>query len=91
MQTIYVAEDGTQFTNRQQCIDYENKPHIYYIENTVNEYGRHITRYCSSLEEAKRELEDCSDWYAHNGTGRIYALRLDTCTEPVPKLVYEVK
>lgn len=91
MQTIYVAEDGTQFSDRQKCIDYENKPYVYYIENTVNEFGRSITRYCSSLEEAKRELKDCSDWYEHNGTGRIYAIRLDTGTTPKPKLVYEVK
>lgn len=91
MKTIYVAEDGTQFTNKQECIDYENKPYIYYIENTVNEYNTRITRYCSSLEEAKRELQDCCDWYDNNGTGRIYAVRLDTCATPRPKLVYEAK
>jgi hypothetical protein len=90
MKTIYVAEDGTQFSDRQQCIDYENKPYIYYIENTVNEYGCRITRYCSTLEEAKRELKDCSDWYCRQGTGKIYAVRLDTCTNPNPQLVYEV-
>lgn len=90
MKTIYVAEDGTQFTDRQECIDYENKPCIYYIENTVNEYNRSISRYCSSLEEAKRELQDCSDWYCSQGTGRIYAVRLDTCTNPKPKLVFSV-
>jgi hypothetical protein len=90
MKTVYIAEDGTQFDNRQKCIDYENKPFIYYIENEVDEFRRSITRYCSSLEEAKRELKDCSNWYCSNGTGRIYAVRLDTCTTPKPQLVYEV-
>lgn len=90
MQTIYVAEDGTQFTDRQKCLDYENAPYIYYIENTTNEYHRSITRYCSSLEEAKKEFKDCSDWYCRQGTGKIYAVRLDTGIDPKPKLVYEV-
>lgn len=90
MKTVYIADDGTQFDNRQACVEYENKPFIYVVENTVNEYHRAITRYCSSLEEAKRELEDCCDWYCSQGTGHIYAIRLDTGTEPVLKLVYEV-
>ena len=38
MKTIYVADDGTQFDDRQACIEYEKKPSIYVIENTVNEY-----------------------------------------------------
>lgn len=91
MKTVYIADDGTQFDNRQTCVEYENKPFIYVIENTVNEYGREITRYCSSLEEAKRELQNCCDWYASNGTGRIYSIRLDTGTFPLKQLVYEVE
>jgi hypothetical protein len=89
MKTVYIADDGTQFDNRQACVEYENKPFIYVVENTVNEYNRAISRYCSTLEEAKRELEDCCDWYYSKGTGRIYAIRLDTGTDPVRKLVYE--
>lgn len=91
MKTIFVADDGTQFDNRQECIDYENKPYIYYIENTVSEYHREITRYCSTLDEAKRELQNCSDWYVHQGTGKIYAVRLDTGARPIPRLVYEAE
>lgn len=82
MKTVFIAEDGTQFDNRQKCIDYENKPYIYCIENTVDEYSWRATRYCSSLEEAKRELQDCCNWYEHQGTGRIYAIRLDTGMYP---------
>ena len=89
MKTIYIADDGTQFNNRQACIEYENKPFIYAIENTFDEYRAKYTRFCSTLEEAKRELQDCCDWYAKTGTGRIYRFRLDTGAEPVRELVYE--
>lgn len=89
MKTVYIADDGTQFTSRQECLDYENKPYIYCVENTINEYHTQISRYCSSLEEAKRELEECCDWYRSKGTGRIYAIRLDTGMDPIKKLVYE--
>ena len=90
MKTMYVAEDGTQFSDAEACRAYESKPCIYYIENTVDERRTEISRYCSTLEEAKRELEDCCDWCANPGTGRIYAVKLDTGTIPRPTLVYEV-
>ena len=91
MKTIYVADDGTQFDDRQACIDYEKKPSIYAIENTVNEYHSNYTRFCSTLEEAKRELQDCCDWFREKGTGRIYRFKLDTGVDPVRELVYEAK
>ena len=88
MKPIYVADDGTQFDSERECLEYEASPKIYYIKNTVNEISSEITRYCSSLEEAKRQLQHCCDWYADKGTGQIYEVRCNA--EPKPKLVYEV-
>ena len=82
MKIVYIAEDGTQFDTERECLDYENAPVIYCIKNTVNEYAEHITRFCSSIEEAKRELKHCNDWYCDRGTGRIYKVRLNTGKAP---------
>lgn len=90
MKVKYVAEDGTQFDTERECVAYENAPVIYCIKNTVNEYHDQITRFCSTLEEAKRELKSCSDWYDKKGTGRIFMVRLDTNMEPRFDLVYKV-
>ena len=90
MKIKYIAEDGTQFDTEKECIAYENAPVIYCIKNTVNEYDERITRFCSTLEEAKRELQSCNDWYDKNGTGRIYRVRLNINVEPRYDLVYEV-
>ena len=91
MKIKYIAEDGTQFDTEKECLAYENAPIIYCIKNTVNEYDERITRFCNTLEEAKRELKCCSDWYAAQGTGRIYKVRLNTNMEPKYDLVYESK
>jgi hypothetical protein len=91
MKIKYIAEDGTQFDTEKECLDYEKAPIIYCIKNTVNEYNETITRFCSSLEEAKRELKNCCDWYCVKGTGRIYKIRLDTHMEPRYELVYHVE
>lgn len=91
MKIKYIAEDGTQFDTEKECVAYENAPVIYCIKNTVNEYDERITRFCNTLEEAKRELKYCSDWYAGRGTGRIYKVRLNTNMEPKYDLVYESK
>lgn len=90
MKVVYVAEDGTQFNSEKECKAYENAPIIYCIKNTVNEYRTEITRFCSTLEEAKRELKNCCDWYDKKGTGTIYRIKLDTNFEPKYELVLEV-
>lgn len=45
---------------------------IYYIENTINEFGSIITGYFSTIEDAKEALKECSDWFKPKGTGEIY-------------------
>jgi hypothetical protein len=90
MKIKYIAEDGTQFDTEQECQDYENARFIYCIKNTVNEYNETITRFCSSLEEALRELKNCCDWYDKKGTGRIFRIKLDTDMTPIYELVYAV-
>ena len=89
MKVVYVAEDGTQFDNEKACKAYENAPVIYCIKNTVNEYHETITRFCSTLEEAKNELKGCNDWYDKQGTGKIYKVKLDTNFEPRYELMFE--
>lgn len=88
MKLVYVADDGTQFNSERECLDYESSPLIFYIENTINEYNNKITRYCLSLEEAKKQLRYCSDWYCDRGTGSIYEVRCNTKSKP--RLVYQV-
>lgn len=90
MKIKYIAEDGTQFDTEKECVAYEHAPVIYCIKNSVSEYQERITRFCNTLEEAKRELNGCSDWYDKQGTGRIYRVRLNTNREPKYDLVYEV-
>lgn len=90
MKIKYIAEDGTQFDTEKECLDYEKAPVLYCIKNTVNEYDERITRFCSTLEEAKRELKLCCDWYDKKGTGRIFRVKLDTDMAPRFDLVYEV-
>jgi hypothetical protein len=90
MKVVYVAEDGTQFNSEKECNAYENAKVIYCIKNTVNEYRDIITRFCSTLEEAKRELKNCCDWYDKKDTGRIFRIKLDTNFEPRYELVYAV-
>ena len=90
MKIKYIAEDGTQFDTEKECLAYEKAPVIYCIKNTVNEYNDCITRFCSTLEEAKRELKSCCNWYDKQGTGSIYAIRLDTNREPRYELVLRV-
>lgn len=90
MKIKYIAEDGTQFDTEKECVAYEKAPVVYCIKNTVNEYDERITRFCSTLEEAKRELKGCCDWYDKMGTGRIFRVKLDTDMSPRFDLVYSV-
>lgn len=60
---------------------------IYYIENTINEFGSIITGYFATITEAKEALKECSDWFRPKGTGRIY-FREFGLNKP-SKLVYE--
>ena len=60
---------------------------IYYIENTINEFGSIITGYFSTIKEAKEVLKQCSDWFKPKGTGRIYFQEFGL-NKP-SKLVYE--
>jgi hypothetical protein len=82
MKVKYIAEDGAQFDTEKECIAYEKAPVFYCIKNTVDEYNERITRFCSTFEEAKRELKLCRNWYDTLGTGSIYAIKLDTNREP---------
>lgn len=61
---------------------------LYYIKNTINEYGSSIRGYYSSLKKAKEALKDCQDWYRSKGTGSIYAVDLNTAN-PVETLVFK--
>ena len=45
---------------------------IYYIENTINEFGSIITGYFSTIKDAKEALKECNDWFKPKGTGEIY-------------------
>lgn len=90
MKVVYIAEDGTQFNSEKECNAYESAKVIYCIKNTVNEYNDRITRFCSTLDEAKRELNNCCDWYDKKGTGRIFRIKLDINREPTYELVYAV-
>lgn len=89
MKIVYFAEDGTQFDNEKDCIAYENAKVIYCIKKTVNEYERRITRICSTLEEAEKELKNCCDWYNSKGTGQIYKVKIDTNLEPKYELAVD--
>lgn len=64
----------------------ENK--IYYIQNTVDERYSKIRGYFSTLEKAKEELKECSDWFSPKGTGKIYSINLDVLNDE-PKLEYK--
>ena len=60
---------------------------IYYIETSDNEWSSSIKGYYSTLDNAKKDMKNFSNWYRPNGTGQIYELTLDTHESPV--LVYE--
>ena len=45
---------------------------IYYIENSINERCVAIKGYFPTLEDAKKALKFCNDWYRPQGTGCIY-------------------
>ena len=47
----------------------------YAIENTVNEYHTAVTGKYKTLEDAKNDLCNHSDWYCSKGTGRIYKVK----------------
>lgn len=47
---------------------------FYGIQNSYNEWNSRWTRFCVTLEDAKRELQNCSDWYCPKGTGTIYEI-----------------
>lgn len=49
----------------------------YYISNTCDEYGGHITRpnFYTTLAEAKEALKEYSDWYKEKGTGTIFGVK----------------
>ena len=61
--------------------------YVYYIRNTISEYKSNIRGYFGSLDKAKEALQNCSDWYRHKGTGKIYRIRLNTLNA-TPELVY---
>lgn len=59
---------------------------VYFIENTVNECDTCIRGYFSSLDDAKKALQSCSNWYESKGTGKIYFVKFGL--KENPKLVY---
>lgn len=62
---------------------------IYYIQNTINEWGTHIMGYFPDLESTKEAMKSCGDWWRPDGTGEIYYI--DFGLKADPELVYEVK
>jgi hypothetical protein len=63
------------------------KPGVYFIKNSVNEWSSSISGYFPTLEAAKEGLKKCSDWYRSNGTGSIYFTEFGT--NAAPTLVYK--
>lgn len=62
---------------------------VFYIENTISEHSSKISGYFEFLDEAKKALKECSDWYKPNGTGRIYWIEFGL--NESPKLVYKIE
>lgn len=46
---------------------------IYYIECTISETRSAIQGYFETLEDAKKALKSCSNWWCPNNTGKIYS------------------
>lgn len=66
-----------------------NEYAYYYVSNSINEYGAEqiVPKYFHTLDEAKEELKEHSDWYCAKGTGRIYGVKF---TIPVTtQIVFE--
>ena len=63
------------------------KPGVYFIKNSVNEWSSSISGYFPTLEAAKEGLKKCSDWYRSPGTGSIYFTEFGT--NAAPTLVYK--
>lgn len=53
-------------------ITYERDGYIYFIENTISERSSTTSGYFWSLGDAVDAIHSCCDWWASNGTGRIY-------------------
>lgn len=45
---------------------------FYYIENSVSEFSSSKHCFVDTLEEAKKAMKYCGDWYRERGTGEIY-------------------
>ena len=66
----------------------------YVIRNTTGEYSRRSdTAYWNTLEKAKEDMKNHSDWWRSNGTGHIYRIDIyenaDGSIESREELVYK--
>lgn len=61
--------------------------HVYYeVRNTIDEYGHDkVMAKCETLDDAKRVLKTCADWYRERGTGTIYVVIEELRYVPVKK------
>ena len=66
---------------------------FYGIKNSLNEWSSDWSKFCATLKDAKRELQNCNDWYRGKGTGTIYEISFSVSTQGVItftlKKVYE--
>lgn len=66
---------------------------FYGIKNTYNEWSSGWSKFCVTLEDAKRELQNCNDWYRDKGTGTIYEISFSVSAQGVitfsTKKIYE--
>lgn len=60
---------------------------IYYIENSINDRETKMSGYFALLDEAKKALKRCNDWYRDYGIGRIYKIHI--VLHRRPELVFE--
>lgn len=50
----------------------ENGINYYAIENTINEYQSRITGRYATIDEARKDMKNKSDWYVGKPSGNIY-------------------
>lgn len=53
----------------------ENGISYYAIENTINEYQSRITGRYATIDEARKDMKNKSDWYVSEPSGKIYHIK----------------
>ena len=62
----------TELIKNENIAGLENKPGVWYVENSVDELRSKPTSYHPNLKEAIIGLQKSSNWFCAEGTGTIY-------------------